>query len=812
MGMAICFKCGSAKSGALVPCQNCKVAPKTNSEYAISLALSDHLSTKDQLAQYSHELRNAQKLSAPREALVQALDALKDPQLLAMLRAQAAAENTPPPSGPLATPAHLQAPATLRATPSTSIAVSGTNVFTQGGILREAIGIETLGSLGSSFTAILPKGSKLPCVASKTFSTGEDGQDQITLHPCSGDTSLSKIIQSFGKFQISGIAQMPKGKPSILVEFKGELGGITLKVTDNLANSTLTIKNISSLPKPVPRTQLNTQLRATAVSLQSKPAPRFAATALNKSPFAVLGVTTRDDRRRIVEVAEEKSLELDHGVCQKAGSDLTKPRARLGAEIAWLPGVAPRKASQLADGLLQNPMAVREESGLPTLAHLNLMASAFETMNGDHDSDDMAKFIQEVAHRAEELSPEDVLRDINEDRAVSGFPEVKIEQVEEELSERKRYYRNAIKEALDRLPSAKLVQVMTETVDGVTSGGEDHAPGLIDDLVDSYEVETHSPLQSGAEKIHELIQSAKDAAPSGEVAVKPYVDKIETATRSWDRIAQPIQLSAKARGTEHDLSSNLGWAIRGLALDLFNKHDILSQTQRLTALLRELFSEIPEILERVQQDADALDNIASDRNKIAEKFKDFSLTGNSFSWKNRAYDVNTINHIGFYRAVTTHKTNFIETGKTEKAILTLTLSDGQTINISIDEQGIFWRGNYAQKIRTLADFYGYLMHVTFDRRLKFYEDQIERNGYWLYDECYFYPNKKVVFRGRDFDVGTDSFLRSYGNIELRKKDYGLLDKLKREVSLTKTPQFNTLTDTDVIFHMLEKHMGLRWSK
>jgi hypothetical protein len=85
-------------------------------------------------------------------------------------------------------------------------------------------------------------------------------------------------------------------------------------------------------------------------------------------------------------------------------------------------------------------------------------------------------------------------------------------------------------------------------------------------------------------------------------------------------------------------------------------------------------------------------------------------------------------------------------------------------------------------------------------------------GYWLYDECYFYPHKKVVFRGRDFDAGKDSFLRSYGNIELRKKDYGVLDKLKREVSLTKIPQFSTLTDTDVIFHMLDKHMGLRWNK
>ena len=102
MSMAICFKCGSAKSGALVACRSCNAAPRTNSEYAVSLALSDHLSSKDQLAQYSHELRNGQKPSVPREALVQALDALKDPQLLAMLGAQPAAP-APAPSAPAAT-------------------------------------------------------------------------------------------------------------------------------------------------------------------------------------------------------------------------------------------------------------------------------------------------------------------------------------------------------------------------------------------------------------------------------------------------------------------------------------------------------------------------------------------------------------------------------------------------------------------------------------------------------------------------------------------------------------------------------------
>ena len=108
--MAICFKCGSAKSGALVACRSCNAAPRANSEYAVSLALSDHLSSKDQLAQYSHELRNGKKLSVPREALVQALDALKDPQLLAMLGAQ--------PSAPSSTTTTPAAPTSTRQSPT----------------------------------------------------------------------------------------------------------------------------------------------------------------------------------------------------------------------------------------------------------------------------------------------------------------------------------------------------------------------------------------------------------------------------------------------------------------------------------------------------------------------------------------------------------------------------------------------------------------------------------------------------------------------------------------------------------------------
>lgn len=340
------------------------------------------------------------------------------------------------------------------------------------------------------------------------------------------------------------------------------------------------------------------------------------STMLQKTPFAFLGVTTRDDRRRIVELAEEKSLELDHEACQKARSDLTSPRNRLSAEVAWLPGISPRKASLLVEDLMQNPMAIRLESGLPILAHLNLLAAAFEVVTGEHDVEDLSNFILEVAYLVENLKPEDVLRDINEDRAVSGFPEIKsLEQIEFELIERKRYYRNVIKATINKLPPKTLISIMTEVVDVVTSGGMKHAPELIDELVDSYEVETQSFLEKEAENVLMLITTARDLANGGEdeAVLKAYIDKLEVVSRNWDAVAQPIQVSAMARGTAHDASRSLAYEIRSLAIDLCNDHDMLGLAQQLTDLIQELFSEISDVAERVKQDSDALVDLVQDR-------------------------------------------------------------------------------------------------------------------------------------------------------------------------------------------------------
>lgn len=514
MTTAVCFKCGAQKMGAFTACSACGVAPRGESELALSLALCEQLSSTSQLIHYADAIKNRCGLTIPDSVLVQACVALKDPQLMA--------------------------------------------------------------TLGYS-------------------------------------RSQNKPLAS----------QQPEGTPR-------------------------------------PSTRTPVILEPPKVSSDHG----LKETALHRNAFWILGATSRDDRRRIVELAEEKSLTRDHDVCQNARSDITNPRTRLSAEIAWLPGVSPRRAEQLARQVLKDPMAIRAERGLPILAQANLMAAAFEGVGDQDDPDDVAEFIQEMACLVEDLAVEVVARDINEDRAVSGFPEIKNpEQVERELGERKRYYRNAIKDALNRMSPAALIAVMTDAVEAATSGGEHQEPGLIDELVDSYEVETQQFLQKEAENVHKLINAIGESGRSGESAVEPLVDKLEGVIRNWEKVARPIQLSSKARGILHRPSTELAFSIRSLAVDLFNEHDLLAQSNRITNLLQELFSHVPEFAERVEQDAEALQNIFHERKQaqvrraewareityraeVGMMFKDpLSISPDGISWKSQHFPLDAVTRV-----------------------------------------------------------------------------------------------------------------------------------------------------------------------
>jgi hypothetical protein len=340
---------------------------------------------------------------------------------------------------------------------------------------------------------------------------------------------------------------------------------------------------------------------------------------LEASPFLVLGATTRDSRHRIVELAEEKSLVIDEQVCTAASSALITPSRRLKAEIAWLPGVSPNEAESLVSQMRAVPMQVAANDGLPPIVRANLMACAFllPSVSGDFDlasvrKEDAVHFLLTFSRLLENVEAARVLVDINEDRAISRFPEVTdIESVEAALGELTRSYCDAARDALNRMDSLSLIDTMTSAVREDTDDGSRYGSRFLHNLVDAYQGATMAFLDAEGARIFSLVASAKERAVMGASEVDRFIPRIKAACEVWRIVARPIQLSLKARGLDHGLSEHVAYTIRSLSLDLFNEHGLVEQAQRVTSLLQELFADVPEVAEVVERDAESITTIVS---------------------------------------------------------------------------------------------------------------------------------------------------------------------------------------------------------
>jgi hypothetical protein len=352
------------------------------------------------------------------------------------------------------------------------------------------------------------------------------------------------------------------------------------------------------------------------------------APGLQHNPFWLLGATPHDDAHRIVALAEEKALQLDDEVCRRARADLTSPKFRLAAELGWFPGLDPARIADLLARLAEPRFEQADEPTLPPLARVNLMAAIFQAVAqggaahapAPQAVDEAAGRILRFAHLLDAIDAGAVLHDINQDRARSGFAAVRgADQVAAELVELRRRHRATLREVLDAMPAATLVAVMAEAVRVDTERGTRQATRFLDELVDLYQEETTGFLERELAKVAALIERIRALVVQDPAAVPRRLDALERVLRNWVKVAEPAQLSAKARGLQHEASRAAAWQVRGLAVDLFNKHNRLDDAKRLTDLLRELFADVPDVAAKMDGDAEAIRAIGEDRKTAGAK-------------------------------------------------------------------------------------------------------------------------------------------------------------------------------------------------
>ncbi len=86
-----------------------------------------------------------------------------------------------------------------------------------------SLGIETLGGV---MTKLIEKNTTIPTRASEVFSTAEDNQAAVTVHVLQGQREMATDNKSLGQFNLTDIAQGPRGSVQVEVTFDIDADGI----------------------------------------------------------------------------------------------------------------------------------------------------------------------------------------------------------------------------------------------------------------------------------------------------------------------------------------------------------------------------------------------------------------------------------------------------------------------------------------------------------------------------------------------------------------------------------------------------------
>jgi hypothetical protein len=122
-------------------------------------------------------------------------------------------------------------------------------------------------------------------------------------------------------------------------------------------------------------------------------------------------------------------------------------------------------------------------------------------------------------------------------------------------------------------------------------------------------------------------------------------------------------------------------------------------------------------------------------------------------------------------------------------------------------------GPMPENVRELESIYFHISKASWDTRCQKYTDQIKKYRFFDYGDWRFHcENRTIKNLGSDktYKLSSIKLLKSGGYLLVRPEIESITQKALKFIS-GKEVGINTCTDTDIFFHLLSDHFGLRWA-
>ncbi|MCB9980235.1 MAG: hypothetical protein H6863_03745 [Rhodospirillales bacterium] len=329
---------------------------------------------------------------------------------------------------------------------------------------------------------------------------------------------------------------------------------------------------------------------------------------LNENAFFILDISTRDNKEAIAEAFDEKAADGDYeeAVLHQAQRALMASKTRLEAELSWFPDVAPKKAKAISEKIgsdfKKGTVKFFKDSlnELDGISKANLAAYVCMAKEGDVD------FIKAIIDAQSDISAETAQANINANRKVAGFPDVDESLVSQQLEKLRQQWAEAAIQQISQ--SEHPGNYMTELLNSFSENEDQSSKRFLDNLMERYESFIVPILRNHEDTIDSIMEEIKE----GDGENEDDVDKLIRELELWDEYAQPSQLVYCQKGLDEPRSKKIYDKVRDFSIWLANDAHQHQLSLKISKAAKEIFAELPFVLNRIQEDINTLETLVAD--------------------------------------------------------------------------------------------------------------------------------------------------------------------------------------------------------